>query len=57
MTAMDFEQRLTVLRDRVALDPDAVSRQHIEGMIAAICCIRSPPDGWKTWLRQLPPDN
>ena len=33
MTAMDFEQRLTVLRDRVALDPDTVPRQQIEGMI------------------------
>ena len=33
MTAMDFEQRLTVLRDRVAFDPDAVPRQQIEGMV------------------------
>ena len=33
MTAMDFEQRLTVLRDRVALDPDAVPRQQIEGVV------------------------
>jgi len=33
MTAMDFEQRLTVLRDRVALDPDAVPCQQIEGMV------------------------
>ena len=31
MTAMDFEQRLTVLRDRVTLDPDAVPCQQIEG--------------------------
>jgi len=39
MTAMDFEQRLTVLRDRVALDPDAVPRQQIEGMVGgAIGC-------------------
>ena len=33
MTAMDFEQRLTVLRDRVALDPDAVPCQQIERMV------------------------
>ena len=33
MTAMDFEQRLTVLRDRVALNPDAVPCQQIEGMV------------------------
>ena len=33
MTAMDFEQRLTVLRDRVAFDPDAVPCQQIEGMV------------------------
>ena len=30
---MDFEQRLTVLRDRVALNPDAVPCQQIEGMV------------------------
>ena len=30
---MDFEQRLTVLRNRVALDPDAVPCQQIEGMV------------------------
>ena len=30
MTAMDFEQRLTVLRDRVALNPDAVPCPQIE---------------------------
>ena len=33
MTAMDFEQRLTVLRDRVTLDSDAVPCQQIEGVI------------------------
>jgi len=33
MTAMDFEQRLTVLRDRVALNPDAVPCQQIEGVV------------------------
>ena len=33
MTAMDFEQRLTVLRDRVALNPDAVPRQQVEGVV------------------------
>ena len=33
MTAMDFEQRLTVLRDRVAFDPDAVPRQQVEGVV------------------------
>ena len=33
MTAMDFEHRLTVLRDRVALDPDAVPCQQTEGMV------------------------
>ena len=33
MTAMDFEQRLTVLRDRVALNLDAVPRQQIEGVV------------------------
>ena len=33
MTAMDFEQQLTILRDRVALDPDAVPCQQIEGMV------------------------
>ena len=30
---MDFEQRLTVLRDRVAIDPDAVPCQQIEGVV------------------------
>ena len=30
---MDFEQRLTVLRDRVALNPDAVPCQQIEGVV------------------------
>ena len=33
MTAMDFEQRLTVLRDRVALNSDAVPCQQIEGVV------------------------
>jgi len=33
MTAIDFEQRLTILRDRVAIDPDAVPRQQIEGVV------------------------
>ena len=33
MTAMDFEQRLTILRDRVALNPDAVPCQQIEGVV------------------------
>lgn len=35
MTAMDFEQWLTVLRNRVALDPDAVPCQQIEGMVGS----------------------
>lgn len=33
MTAMDFEQWLTVLRNRVTLDPDAIPCQQIEGMV------------------------
>ena len=33
MSAVNGKQRLSVLRDRVALDPDAVSRKHIEGMV------------------------
>ena len=35
MTAMDFEQRLTVLRDRVTLNFDAVPCQQIEGMVGS----------------------
>jgi len=42
MTAINFEQRLTVLRDRVALDPDAVPCQQIEGMVgSAVGCPHS----------------
>ena len=37
---MDFEQRLTVLRDRVALNPDAVPCQQIEGIVGR--AIRRP---------------
>ena len=40
MTAMDFEQRLTVLRDRVALNFDAVPRQQIEGVVGG--AVRKP---------------
>ena len=37
---MDFEQRLTILRDRVALNPDAVPCHQIEGVVRG--AVRSP---------------
>ena len=52
MTAMDFEQRLTVLRARVALNFDAVPRQQIEGVVRG-CLLYTSVRGSRICLLRL----